>query len=493
MARARSSSRGGTAQRSSRRAVATDVLAWEDDPGVPGGPAKPITSAIPDPAAAKPPIRIGGRAPQAKEYQPGTQGFRYWTAAEALSRGVAFWSSIVPGLKWQATVGRSLAVGLDEGEDLNAFYNRRSLQFFHASVGGVVVYSGESPDVVCHELGHAVLDAVRPELWNAASSEIAAFHESFGDMSAMLSALQVKSFRDGVIVATGGNLTRSSRLSRLAEQLGWAIRQFRPDAVDADCLRNAVNSFFYSEPIRLPPSAPAASLSSEPHSFSRVFTGGFLHALAGMLSSTGGTSDDLLQVSTAAAQLLIDGVAASPVVPSYFSQVAAHMLEADRARFNGRYAAALKAGLVRHGVLSLQSAVSPPEAVSPPRRLGIAGGGRAGAAAVAALAPIAISGHRLGLGADLVVEAPAEPLRFNVAGAALAVGATAPPSHEQAAASFVEDLFRRGRVDTRADAAAAEAVTNAVARKTHALARRNGSLVLERQIFDCGFDVAVCC
>src|SRR5262249_57703551 len=80
----------------------------------------------------------------------------------------------------------------------------------------------------------------------------------------------------------GGPLKRPSRLSRLAEQLGAAIRVGHPDAVDPDCLRNAANSFFYTDPQALPPGAPASHLSSEPHSFSRVFTGGFLDALAGI-------------------------------------------------------------------------------------------------------------------------------------------------------------------------------------------------------------------
>jgi hypothetical protein len=92
----------------------------------------------------------------------------------------------------------------------------------------------------------------------AASIEVAAFHESFGDMSALLSALQLPSLREGVLAETGGVLHRASRLSRLAEQLGWAIRQSVPSAVEPDCLRNAVNTFFYRDPDTLPTMAPMA-------------------------------------------------------------------------------------------------------------------------------------------------------------------------------------------------------------------------------------------
>jgi hypothetical protein len=106
-------------------------------------------------------------------------------------------------------------------------------------------------------------------------------------MSALLSALQLPSLREGVLAETGGVLGRSSRLSRLAEQLAWAIRQSVPSAVEPDCPRNAVNTFFYRDPDTLPTTAPATSVSSEPHSFSRVFTGAFFEGLAGMLATTG--------------------------------------------------------------------------------------------------------------------------------------------------------------------------------------------------------------
>ena len=78
---------------------------------------------------------------------------------------------------------------------------KQGLSFFHDVVRDatngrqVTVFSGESPDVVAHELGHAVLDSLKPALFELASIEAAAFHESFGDMSAILTALQLPSVR----------------------------------------------------------------------------------------------------------------------------------------------------------------------------------------------------------------------------------------------------------------------------------------------------------
>jgi hypothetical protein len=369
-----------------------------------------------------------------------------------------------------------MRVVLDEGEDFNAYYGHDGLHFFHGEAANEVVYSGESPDIVCHELGHAVLDALKPELWDAAGAEIAAFHESFGDMSAMLSALMLPSLRTEVLAETGGNLGRASRLSRLAEQLGWALRQSYPDAVEADCLRNAANSWFYRDPIGLSPRGPASTLSSEPHSFSRVFTGAFLEVLAGMYSARGaGGEGDLEAVAMAAGRLLLEAISAAPVVPNYFSQVAAHMIEADH-NSGRKYRDALGTAFMRHGILSLESAHALPKPASAPR--GIAAGN--GDAPSGELPHVSIAGASFGLDDDLLVRAPSQPKRFAVAGAAPDMGALPAPASDHAAASFVEDLFRRDRVAVvgRDDQAVQR-------RRTHEVHREDDSLKLRRLAFDC--------
>src|ERR1700722_19873079 len=256
------------------------VSAWEDDP------ATKVQITRPVPVLSKKPLAYSFPSPAPKPgmYPPGTVEFRYWTAAEALRRGADFWAARVPLSKWE--VGPVLKVILDKGMDLNAYYDREALNFFHGPMPSGTAYSGESPDIVCHEMGHAVLDSFKPELWGAASHEAAAFHEAFADISAILSALQLPSLRTAILSDTGGHFYRNSRLSRLAEQLGAAIRAQHPDAVDSDCLRNAVNSFTYQDPVNLPAMAPATQLSSEPHSFSRVFSGAAYEALGSMLSAT---------------------------------------------------------------------------------------------------------------------------------------------------------------------------------------------------------------
>jgi hypothetical protein len=478
-------------QRQARTPGTGAILAWEDDPGSPDSTQTPIPRPVPN-LAGRLPITIADPAPPAGQFDVGTPQFRYWAAAEALGRSAGFWTDVLPrGTKWFRSNGPKLPVQLDEDVDFNAFYDRQGLHFFHGSADSTVVFSGESPDVVTHELGHAILDAVRPQLFDSMAQEVAAFHEFFGDASAILSALQLEPVRDGILAETNGNLDRSSRISRLAEQLGWAIRQIRADLVDPDCLRNASNSFFYADPIGLPPSAPASQLSSEPHSFSRVFAGAFLEILAGMFSAHGGgNSAALLEVSRDLGQLLVDGIVGAPVVTSYMSQVAAHMIEADIARSSGKYRDALKAGFVRHGILSLQAVTAPP----PPEDRAAARRSFVGAAAprgaAEATARVALGARPYGLDEELLVHAATEPARFSVAGAAPSFGSVEPTQGDRAAASFVEDLIRRGRVDFGEHAPKETAVAAPRARKTHEVRREAEGLVLARRYFDCGFDTS---
>lgn len=465
--------------------AAATILAWEDDPDS-GHP--PVPCRAPQPGAAPLAFAFPQPAVAAGRYGTQTAEFRYWVAVEALRRGASFWAAHSGPASWQP--GPTLAVLLDEGMDLNAYYDRQALNFFHGPGAGTgkMVYSGESADVLCHEMGHAILDAIKPQLWGAASHEAAAFHESFGDMSAILAALQVPSLREEVLAETGGNLARNSRLSRLAEQLGNAIRARSPDAVDPDCLRNAANSFVYQDPMRLPARAPATQLSSEPHSFSRVFTGAFLEGLAGMAAARAASPDqmteaDLLAAAGDMADILVAGIMHAAVVPNFYAQVAASMVTAGAAR-HPAYSGVLRAVFVRRAILSLHSAADV-QAL------------HASAAAAMAPAPapdghepletLALPAAHYGLDQPLLVEAPSQhrgtaPHAF----AFLADRALEPASSATAARSFVDDLFRQGRVDYAGHGRPEARLEHGRRHKSHRLAADGGVIRLHRCLFDCG-------
>ena len=451
------------------------IAAWEDDPHA-TPETQPVSRPVPSLDHAGLPLAIVGTRPAPRAYATGTHGFRYWTAADSLARSVRCWERAVPaGTRWHNR--RPLGVDLDAGDDLNAYYDRQELCFFHARVRGVTVYSGESPDVVCHELGHALLDAIRPQLWNAASIEVASFHESFGDISAILSALELPSVRDDVLGATGGRVSRASRVSRLAEQLGWAIRQSHPDAVDPDCLRNAVNSFFYRQPEGLPPMAPASALSSEPHSFSRVFTAAWLESLAGMMDVRGPGAEALSGAAIDAGRLLAEAASTARVSSNYFAQVASELLAADQRLTRGEYRAAIRRAFVGRGILSMSSAASAG------RRVEATGAGRRPRGALLQMLDVPIDGRAFGLRLRrLLVEAPIGAGRWSARSAAADLGPLPAATPERASRAFVEDLLRRGRVDTSALAPRARADARA-GRTTHALVRAGEGARLIRRLF----------
>ena len=492
----RSASRKSRAAGQAAPVVAPSVVAsWEDDPGDPKTQPARMPIEVPAPSQSATPLafKLRGSAPAPKLYPVGTPNFLYYAVASALRRTASFWGGMLPsGTRWQ--VGAVLAVNVDAGVDLNAFYTRGGLEpaglyFFHQAVRGRVFNSGESPDIASHEMGHAILDAIQPDLYDTQTIEAAAFHESFGDITAILSALQVASFRHQVLKETGGTLNHTSPLSRLAEQLGSAIRMLRPDVVDPDCLRNASNSFFYRDPQTLPPNAPASQLSSEPHSFSRVFTGGFLDALAGMFKLAGAAnSARLARVAQDMARLVVAAIADAPVVPDYFSQVAASMIQAgDQARFKGKYRDALKSAFVRRGLLSLQAAALLGAMPRVARGRAAPSAARS-AAARRALPMLAIPAAHYGLAKPiLLVQGAAGRKSLSVTGASLQLGPVEPRSAPSAAQAYTEDLFQRGHVEVGKHARAQGGLVNPLAFKTHLVAARDGSLVLERISFNCGF------
>ncbi len=449
---------------------------------------------------------ISGSQPPAGLYDPGTPEFRYWVAAEALLRGIGFWGALLPpGTTWSTS--NPMQVSLTEAApQLNANYTRLfGLRFYNQTVLGFDIHASESPDVVCHELGHAVLDALRPQLFNVANTETSAFHESFGDISAMLCALQVPAMRKAVIAETGGRLNTNSRLSRLAEQLGWGLRQISPQMVDRDCLRNAMNHFFYKRPDLLPPSADADQLSSEEHSFSRVFTGAFLDALARMFSSSSSRDEAALAaISRDLGQLLIDAVHGAPVTSAYFSQVAAAMIQADQARFAGRNNAELTGAFLEHGILSvgstfrIASAPLPTPVVPPPGAASTAGPAE-GSVVYSYADRKSDDAHLLGFGQtpelpvrplDVVqelsfhVHAPEPEPRFAVVSFAREIDGSV--TDEAGMRDFVHGLIQRQQLDLGGETRSITGSgTKRASRTTHSLQREDGKTVLKRICFTC--------
>jgi hypothetical protein len=109
----------------------------------------------------------------------------------------------------------------------NAYYDRGSgtLQFgFFDAPDGRRIHTCLSHDIVAHELGHAVLDGLKPRYNEIASAQTAGFHEYFGDAVAMMSSLATR--ETAKVVTRGGpeRLDPHNVVSAIASEFGAAVR-----------------------------------------------------------------------------------------------------------------------------------------------------------------------------------------------------------------------------------------------------------------------------
>lgn len=247
------------------------------------------------------------------------------------------------------------------GNTFNAFYDRASLRFFYNPhpVTKKVVFASESADIVSHELGHGILDALRPDLWHTASLEIFAFHEAFGDIMAICSALSWPSVIARVLDETNGDIACSNCVSRIAEEMGSAIHaQTRGKVGRENCLRDASNNYRYFRPDTLPPGSP---VSNEAHSFSQIFSGAWYAMLAAVqkqMVQEGVTHmESVAKARDLALSTLLEAVVKTPEVHEFFSAIAAAIVEASKNIEGGKYESAIRSAFVSRSLLHAHAAM----------------------------------------------------------------------------------------------------------------------------------------
>lgn len=231
------------------------------------------------------------------------------------------------------------------GIDLNAYYNRKALKFFYASdsmIGGTV-YTCDSTDIVAHELGHAILDAYRPQTWNAMSIEVSSLHEAFGDFMSIINLLSHDEAISFVLNQNKGNLKMSNIVSKVAEQFGEAIYKLSPSNSGrlSNALRDAINSYKYVNPSTLSEDTPDNVLSSEFHNFSRIFLGTFYDILIMMYQDfrqSGMTKPNALKSARdLILRYVILAIQNAPINTKFYNSFARTMLWADLTTNNNKF------------------------------------------------------------------------------------------------------------------------------------------------------------
>jgi hypothetical protein len=256
-------------------------------------------------------------------------------------------------LPWATQRGRLILMphAMDEQ---NAYYERasNSLRFgYFDAADGRRVHTCLSHDIVAHELGHAVLDGLKPLYNEISSAQTGGFHEYFGDAVAMMSALATR--ETARVVTRGGpqKLDPHSVVAAIASEFGAAIRHL-PDG--EAYLRGAWNR------------RSVADLrgSFEEHDWSEVLTGVYYDLLSWLypriraqLEQEGGAARTrgkreyyamraLSRAATLTAGVMFRGLDYCPPVDLRYDEYARAVLRADEVAYP-RDVLGLRASLAR--------------------------------------------------------------------------------------------------------------------------------------------------
>ena len=290
---------------------------------------------------------------------PGTPKFLFWQVREAAIAAVQAWeASAGPHTAWQGK-RKKLPLLQDAGTDLNAFYDRDTFSFFHQTVGNTTFFSGASTDVVAHEVGHGLLDSVRPDFFDVNFLEVGAFHEAFGDCMAMLTALGDPATRQALLAAAP-MLRKRNFVESTAEELSRGIGLAFPGH-NASEPRHAFNTLQFQIPSTLPSNGGPGAFINEVHSFGMVFTGCFWDLIANLYAASAQqTEAALLAAAQLAGKILIAGAKAAVVTPRFMQSMGRAMTLADQSLNAGANRVHIRDAFGRHNILLGSNAMLAP-------------------------------------------------------------------------------------------------------------------------------------
>jgi hypothetical protein len=298
-------------------------------------------------------VTVSGAVPESV-YQPDEPEFVHWQARQAAIAAVEAWEEALdaPIKSWarESANPRSLRVIHDKGEDINAYYDRRSVSFFHKFRDGKMMYSGASTDTVAHEVGHAILDAIRPDLWAVPTPEIAAFHEAFGDVTAIITALFDRRTRVRLIDVTP-DLATPNFVEATLEDLSDTVRRVLGSTDPASKPRRALNTFQWRLPETMPDDGGPDDMINEAHSIARIITGCFYDLLRLIFVRDGPPTPARLWAATCTAgSLFYEAARTAPIADRFFRSIGQAMVLTDEADNDGVHRDLIERAFNLHGV-----------------------------------------------------------------------------------------------------------------------------------------------
>jgi hypothetical protein len=339
-------------------AEATDqilVVVYPQDPFVGEPEVRTMSATDIGPGLANSRVRV--HTDDGKTAQPDSDGnYLFWPGSPEFDQVNSFYYTTFTlrmyeryarrALPWSFPTPR-ITVHPQAGNNANAFYSEqeRLLGFHSFELNGKTVSTAQSADIVSHETGHAILDGLR-DLYNESFGLAPnAFHEAFGDITAMLVAMHDDSLIRHLLDWTKGNLRTTNFVAEVAEQLTDVlissndIPYLRGHTI---YLRNAINELQNMPFDALPYTAanPVTELSREGHNYSRLFTGVFYDIFAGIYDQMKADIPAHIAIYRArdiAAYLLVCSIESGPVGEFGFGDMAKAFLASDLTLYDGQH------------------------------------------------------------------------------------------------------------------------------------------------------------
>ncbi len=330
-----------------------NVMVYPQDPFVSAPEVRQMTASYINPGLVNHRFRVHDRL--AASAQPDGQGnYMFWPGKLEFDQVNSFYYATFTLRMYERYAQRALPWSFKDdliiidphsGSGGNAYYSEldHMLGFNGFQDGSDQVQSSQSADIVSHETGHAILDGMR-DLYNESFGLGSnAFHESFGDMTAVLVALHDDSLIKRLLDWTKGNLRIDNFISAVAEQVTNRL-QARGEKIQGRTvyLRNALNKFTDVSFDQLPFSStnPDVELSREKHNYSRLFTGAFYDILAAIYEQMRQSPADRIAIHGTrdiVGNLLTTAIDLGPVCELSFADMAQAFLAADNLLYDGKH------------------------------------------------------------------------------------------------------------------------------------------------------------
>lgn len=297
-------------------------------------------------------------------YERTTPEFVDLQCHEAALRTLDAWETVSAPFRLWHNGQRAIALEPRRETGIGASYERTSIGFDYHPFSNPSFFAGASTDAVSHEIGHAILDALRPELWDSFFAEVAAFHEGFSDCVSLLVALLDETVLSALFASASQPadvLTNPNPASQVAESVAKYFKSVHGTLNAAAIPRRLRNDLQWAIPSTLPANPTPTNLSREPHSLGRVFSGCFYDCINNIYRDNGDfTEAGLRDAVTVAGSILAAAVRTAPEEIRFFRAVGRTMIHEDTALFAGTHHLQISNAFKRHNVQLGSSALLAP-------------------------------------------------------------------------------------------------------------------------------------